>query len=580
MRTTTLADLLADYVYVQLQDQDNHIRWTRDELTDYVNAALRDIVGRYPESGAVTDRAMTLRAGKKQRLPVGAIRLKEVIRNIDAFYAAVVVEQAGNQIVAALGIAGRGGSVATEQVSQVVAIIAEATASALADVESYQYPQVPLLSGRHASRFTYTPAYAAYTKTTDGATFRSKVAVYGLDHIERHAMHDVAGLTTGQADGNGAFLRDSRVFNEAGTEIIFDVHAGVGSTGRVKRYDLLAQANAGGSASMTESTYESVLAESSDGRYIAISTRSSLANTSGAIRAATRLFDTATLSLLATANTDPACQHVVQRDYPAYGWSWPRGRSRPVFARDGSFVARGGLHSNNWRPFILDQVLISATDIQNPTSGIARWSVPTMTELPEPVVMDPDFKVGAIDLAGVPGTDMILAVGINSLATLGTPGGYGGYLPVLNLYFTVYDVVGTNMFQRALRLTLPSCHDVEGSSVPDTVKGKFGEQRNPQLFVSPDGAWCVVITDRAAPWMSIINLTTFALVTALSGGNIPAGNITDCLFSGDGTQFLISTGSNVYAVYNTSTWTVVGTVTFPTGTTWVVPHGDFAFILS
>lgn len=582
MQSTTLAELLAKYVYTQLQDSDNHIRWTQDELTEYVNSALRDIVARRPEAGAVTDRAMVLREGKRQILPPGAIRLKEVIRNIPGIFGLIEVDQVGQQIVNTVGIAGLAGSVATDQPDQVVDIVADAVATLFAEIETLQFPQIPAISANHTSRFTFTPAYAAYTKTADGGAFRAKVAIYGeSDHAERHVMHNVTGLTTGQADSNGALRFDSRLFNEIGTEITFETHAGVGATNRIKRYDLLAQANAGGSASLTEGTYHGVMDRSTDGGRVVVAARDTAAQS---YVGKVYLFDASNMSLIATANTVPQIQFVAGLNYPfAVGGAWtrPNARYRPLITRDGTMVICGGFLCEPWAedagysPFVMRFLLHRGST----GTGISRWSVPAMTQLTEPIVRASGYEAGATDLAMVPGTDIVLAVGRNSYVQFPFGGEFiNNFLPELVQYFTVYDVIGQNLFQRALRITLPTAHSVEGN-IAAAKKGQFGIGRNPCMFVSPDGLWCVILTDRASPWMTIVDLTTFTLVTALSGGNIPAGEITDCFYSGDGSQFLISTGSNVYSVYDTSTWTVSGTVTFPTGTKWVTPIGVDTFTL-
>lgn len=78
----SLNQLLVRYVYAQLRDSTNKIRWTRDELTQYVNLALRDIVARRPEAGLVVDEDLNLVAGALQPLPAGAIRLKEIVENL------------------------------------------------------------------------------------------------------------------------------------------------------------------------------------------------------------------------------------------------------------------------------------------------------------------------------------------------------------------------------------------------------------------------------------------------------------------------------------------------------------------
>lgn len=63
-----------------LLDED-HIRWTSDELVSWINEAARAVVVRRNDAGAYTDN-FTLIAGTKQTLPANVFRLIDVIRNM------------------------------------------------------------------------------------------------------------------------------------------------------------------------------------------------------------------------------------------------------------------------------------------------------------------------------------------------------------------------------------------------------------------------------------------------------------------------------------------------------------------
>lgn len=100
---TTLAQLLDQYVYTVLQDQDNKVRWTRDELTQYVNMAIRDLVVRRPEAGVVTDTNLHLVAGARQTLGNDVVRLREIVCNVTRVVVtptaqAAVVNSGGTQV--------------------------------------------------------------------------------------------------------------------------------------------------------------------------------------------------------------------------------------------------------------------------------------------------------------------------------------------------------------------------------------------------------------------------------------------------------------------------------------------------
>ena len=107
---TTLEQLLDEFVYTQLQDADNKIRWTRDELTQYVNLALVDLVTRRPEAGVVVDDEYILGTGSIQPLPSTILRLKEIVANtgISGLRFAAAVRQDGytiDMVFDAVGIA-------------------------------------------------------------------------------------------------------------------------------------------------------------------------------------------------------------------------------------------------------------------------------------------------------------------------------------------------------------------------------------------------------------------------------------------------------------------------------------------
>lgn len=78
----TLEKLLDEFVYTQLQDSDLRNRWTRDELTQYANLALRDLVLRRPEAGVATVSDVQLDSGVLQTLPEGVVHLREIVRNV------------------------------------------------------------------------------------------------------------------------------------------------------------------------------------------------------------------------------------------------------------------------------------------------------------------------------------------------------------------------------------------------------------------------------------------------------------------------------------------------------------------
>lgn len=79
--TTTLGQVLTNYVYSQLKDRDQALRFSRDEITLYVNMAIRDLVARRPDAGVYVNTTLPLAVGAHQVLPSGVIRLKELVCN-------------------------------------------------------------------------------------------------------------------------------------------------------------------------------------------------------------------------------------------------------------------------------------------------------------------------------------------------------------------------------------------------------------------------------------------------------------------------------------------------------------------
>ncbi|MDP6584418.1 MAG: hypothetical protein QF535_07160, partial [Anaerolineales bacterium] len=71
-----------DKVQLVLQDTSG-IRWTSDELVDWINDAQREIVLLKPDSLA-TNETVTLATGTKQAIPPGGNRLLGVVRNMSA----------------------------------------------------------------------------------------------------------------------------------------------------------------------------------------------------------------------------------------------------------------------------------------------------------------------------------------------------------------------------------------------------------------------------------------------------------------------------------------------------------------
>jgi hypothetical protein len=75
------ADLISRVGHI-LQDEDN-VRWTVDELIEWINDAARETIVRRPAARAVTA-ILSLAAGTRQQLPDAAVQLLDVVRNIAA----------------------------------------------------------------------------------------------------------------------------------------------------------------------------------------------------------------------------------------------------------------------------------------------------------------------------------------------------------------------------------------------------------------------------------------------------------------------------------------------------------------
>lgn len=80
MATTKAVDLI-NRVAVTLQDP-TFVRWTQQELLNYLNDAQRQVVLFRPDARAV-NHTLTCAAAAKQSLPADALRLVNVIRNKD-----------------------------------------------------------------------------------------------------------------------------------------------------------------------------------------------------------------------------------------------------------------------------------------------------------------------------------------------------------------------------------------------------------------------------------------------------------------------------------------------------------------
>lgn len=75
----TSVDFIIGRVGSLLQDT-AHIRWTLDDLTDYINEAQQAIIKKVPMSN-VTTAVVTLVEGTEQSLPADGILLQGVVRN-------------------------------------------------------------------------------------------------------------------------------------------------------------------------------------------------------------------------------------------------------------------------------------------------------------------------------------------------------------------------------------------------------------------------------------------------------------------------------------------------------------------
>lgn len=76
---TILASIIVNKAQIQIQDRTG-VRWPLDELLGWVNSGQRQIVLVRPDACSETV-SHQLQAGSRQRLPAGAIRLLDVIRN-------------------------------------------------------------------------------------------------------------------------------------------------------------------------------------------------------------------------------------------------------------------------------------------------------------------------------------------------------------------------------------------------------------------------------------------------------------------------------------------------------------------
>ena len=92
MATVKVLDIL-DRASRIIQDTSN-VRWTKAELLDYFNDAQREVVLHRPDAKTVNE-TFTCAASSKQTLPAAALRLIDVVRNVDGR----VVTQVSRQVL-------------------------------------------------------------------------------------------------------------------------------------------------------------------------------------------------------------------------------------------------------------------------------------------------------------------------------------------------------------------------------------------------------------------------------------------------------------------------------------------------
>lgn len=92
MATVKVTDII-DRASRIIQDTSN-VRWTKAELLDYFNDAQREVVLHRPDAKTVNEN-FTCAAASKQTLPAAALRLIDVVRNVDGR----VVTQVSRQVL-------------------------------------------------------------------------------------------------------------------------------------------------------------------------------------------------------------------------------------------------------------------------------------------------------------------------------------------------------------------------------------------------------------------------------------------------------------------------------------------------
>lgn len=92
MATVKVTDII-DRASRIIQDTSN-VRWTKAELLDYFNDAQREVVLHRPDAKTVNEN-FTCAASSKQTLPAAALRLIDVVRNVDGR----VVTQVSRQVL-------------------------------------------------------------------------------------------------------------------------------------------------------------------------------------------------------------------------------------------------------------------------------------------------------------------------------------------------------------------------------------------------------------------------------------------------------------------------------------------------